>query len=112
MGFAARPGSGATVLIPRPQTSIDHPEVAEMAQPEREARLQDLTAGGWTTEFFVEFWAEPDLKWVSSIVTDDVVGYWPGGKTVLGKAEYMQALEELLALSPRSLPRGARAYDE
>jgi ketosteroid isomerase-like protein len=67
---------------------------------EREARLAELTAAGWTTELFAEFWRAPDLKWVPSIITDDVVGYWPGARTVLGKEEYMQALEELLALVP------------
>jgi hypothetical protein len=67
---------------------------------EREARLAELTAAGWTTELFAEFWRAPDLKWVPSIITDDVVGYWPGARTVRGKEEYMQALEELLALVP------------
>jgi ketosteroid isomerase-like protein len=67
---------------------------------EREARLAELTAAGWTTELFAEFWRAPDLKWVPSIITDDVVGYRPGARTVRGKEEYMQALEELLALVP------------
>src|SRR5262245_33622117 len=34
------------------------------------------------------------------LITDDVVGYWPGGKIVRGKVEYMQALGELLAPLP------------
>jgi hypothetical protein len=67
-----------------------------MARAERETRLQDLTARGWTTELFAEFWAKPDLSWVPGIITDDVVGYWPGNRTVRGKREYMQALEDLL----------------
>jgi hypothetical protein len=49
---------------------------------------------------FAEFWAAPDLKWIPSIIADDVVGYWPGGRIVRGRAEYMQALEELLGLLP------------
>jgi ketosteroid isomerase-like protein len=77
-----------------------HLEVTKVVTQEREARLAELTAAGWTTELFAEFWRAPDLKWVPTIITDDVVGYWPGGRTVRGKAEYMQALEELLALVP------------
>jgi hypothetical protein len=67
---------------------------------EREARLEELFAAGWTTELFAEFWAALDLTYIPSIITDDVVGYWPGGRTVRGKAEYMQALEDLLTLLP------------
>jgi ketosteroid isomerase-like protein len=71
-----------------------------MATREREARLEELFAAGWTTELFAEFWKAPDLKWVPSIITDDVVGYWPGGRSVRGKADYTQALEDLLAQLP------------
>jgi SnoaL-like domain len=71
-----------------------------MATPEREARLKELFAAGWTTELFAEFWAAPDLTYIPSIITDDVVGYWPGGRTVRGAKEYVQALEELLTLLP------------
>jgi hypothetical protein len=74
--------------------------VATISTSEREARLQELFAAGWTTELFAEFWAAPDLTLMPPIITDDVVGYWPGGRTVRGKAEYMQELEDLLALLP------------
>jgi len=67
---------------------------------EREARLEELFAAGWTTDLFAEFWEAPDLKWVPSIISDDVVGYWPSGRTARGKDEYIQALSELLALLP------------
>jgi len=30
----------------------------------------------------------------------DVVGYWPGARTVRGAEQYMQAMEELLGLLP------------
>jgi hypothetical protein len=72
----------------------------EVATRERKARLQELFAAGWTTDLFAEFWAEPDLTYLPSIITDDVVGYWPGGRTVRGAQQYMQALEELLGLLP------------
>jgi ketosteroid isomerase-like protein len=71
-----------------------------MATREREARLEEMFEAGWTTDLFAEFWTAPDLKLIPSIITDDVVGYWPGGRTVRGKAEYMQALKNLLALLP------------
>jgi ketosteroid isomerase-like protein len=71
-----------------------------VATREREARLDELFAAGWTTELFAEFWTAPDLKRIPSIITEDVIGYWPGGRTVRGQAEYMGALEELLALLP------------
>ena len=71
-----------------------------MATAERETRLKELFAAGWTTELFAEFWAAPDLTWIPSIITDDVVGYWPGGRTVRDKAAYVRALEELVALLP------------
>jgi hypothetical protein len=83
-----------------------------VATREREARLEELLAAGWTTDLFAQFSAAPDLKYIPSIITHDVVGYWPGGRTVRGKAESMRALEDLLTLLPRSPSRGARAHDE
>ena len=72
----------------------------EVTTDERKARLQELFAAGWTTDLFAEFWAEPDLTYIPSIITDDVVGYWPGGRTVRGAEQYVKALEELLGLLP------------
>src|SRR5262249_25957228 len=54
----------------------------------------------WTTRLSAEFWNAPDLRYIASIVTDDVVGYWPGGRVVRGREEYVEALEEFLALLP------------
>jgi hypothetical protein len=71
-----------------------------MVALERQARLEELFAAGWTTDLFAEFWAAPDLKYIPSIITDDIVGYWPGGKTVRGATDYMQALRDLLTLLP------------
>ena len=71
-----------------------------MTAPDRQARLQQLFASGWTTDLFAEFWAKPDLALIPPIITDDVVGYWPGDRTVRGAGEYMRALGDLLALLP------------
>jgi epsilon-lactone hydrolase len=75
-------------------------EVVTLAMVDRGAQLERLFAGGWTTDVFAEFWKAPDLSYIPSIITDDVVGYWPGGRTVRGREEYMRALEDLLALLP------------
>jgi ketosteroid isomerase-like protein len=72
----------------------------DMTAPERQARLVQLFAAGWTTDLFAEFWAKPDLTLIRSIITDDIVGFWPGGRTVRGASDYMRALEDLLALLP------------
>jgi ketosteroid isomerase-like protein len=71
-----------------------------MTPPDRQARLQQLFAAGWTTDLFAEFWAKPDLALIPSIITDDVVGYWPAGRTVRGKDDYVRALQDLLDLLP------------
>jgi ketosteroid isomerase-like protein len=70
------------------------------ASIEREAQLERMLTAGWTTELFAEFWKAPDLRYIPSVVTDDVVAYWPGGRVVRGRQEYMKALEELLVLLP------------
>ena len=68
---------------------------------EREAQLDELFAARiWTPDLFADFWAEPDLKYLPSIITDDIVGYWPGGQLVRGARDYVKALEDLLALLP------------
>jgi hypothetical protein len=46
-----------------------------MTAPDRQARLQQLFAAGWTTDLFAESWAKPHLALIPSI-TDDIVGYW------------------------------------
>jgi len=57
-----------------------------------------------TSGLSAEFWKAPDLGYVASIVTDDVVGYWPGGRVVRGREEYVKALEKFLALLPDLRP--------
>ena len=82
--IGARRGSGNTPVV---WTSP-----ASKLPGEREA--------GWTTGLAAEFWKAPDLRHIASIITDDVVGHWPGVSVVRGRRAYMKALEELLAVLP------------
>jgi len=68
---------------------------------ERTAQLEELFAPRiWTPDLFADFWSAPDLRFVPQIITDDIVGHWPGGQVVKGAEDYMEALEDLLALLP------------
>jgi len=58
------------------------------------------TVTGWTPELFAQYWAAPDPAPLPGFVTDDVVGHWPGGRTVRGTRAYVKALEDLMALLP------------
>jgi ketosteroid isomerase-like protein len=56
---------------------------------------------GWSVEAFAKFWANPDPALVAPLVTEDVVGYWPGaGEPVRGRDDYTRAIEEILMLLP------------
>ena len=60
-----------------------------------------MTKTGWSVEGFAKFWANPDPDLVAPLVTDDVVGYWPGeDEPVRGVAAYTQAIAEILELLP------------
>jgi hypothetical protein len=85
-----------------------------MGSPGRHAQLEELFAGGWTTGWYAEFWRAPDPSFVPRILTSDVVCYWPGGRTARGVREYVQALEDLLALLPDltlEVPESAMSAD-
>lgn len=55
---------------------------------------------GWSVERFAEFWSAPSAQDVPPLVTEDVVGLWPGDDRVVGVQAYTQALADLLALLP------------
>jgi hypothetical protein len=38
-----------------------------VATSEREARPEELFAGGWTTELFAEVWAAPGLRYAAGL---------------------------------------------
>lgn len=67
----------------------------------RKLELDELFAPRvWTTQLFADFWAAPDIDYVPSIITDDVVGIWPGEQTVSGAQAYVAVLRDLLAQLP------------
>lgn len=56
---------------------------------------------GWSVERFAEFWSAPRPEDIPPLVTDDVVGWWPGtDDPVRGVIPYTQALVDLLKLLP------------
>lgn len=56
---------------------------------------------GWSVERFAEFWADPVADDVPRLVTEDVVGWWPGeDQPVRGVGPYTDALRQILAMLP------------
>jgi hypothetical protein len=66
----------------------------------RDDQLRAMIAEGWSPALFAEYWARPEAAYLRDMVTDDVVGHWPGGVTAEGPAAYIGALERLLAALP------------
>jgi hypothetical protein len=62
--------------------------------------LAQTLGPGWSVEHFARFWAAPDPALVPPMLTDDVVGYWPGGHVVRGVQEYTESLAEVLRQIP------------
>ena len=65
----------------------------------RDSELRAMIQEGWTPELFAEYWSAPDIAYIPSMITDDIVGYWPGA-VVRGPEAYTKALAELLDLLP------------
>ncbi len=70
-----------------------------MTTDDRDARLRAMIRDGWTPELFAEFWSAPDISYIPSMITDDIVGHWPGA-VVRGPQAYTRALADLLELLP------------
>src|SRR5262245_10695830 len=55
----------------------------------------------WSVDGFRHFWAKPDASLVPAVLTDDVVGYWPGhAEPVRGVAHYTSVIAQLINLLP------------
>lgn len=75
--------------------------MSTMTTTDRKQQLKELFAPSvWTTDLFAEFWKAPDVDFVPSIITEDVVGIWPGEQIVQGADAYVQVLRDLLGQLP------------
>ena len=55
----------------------------------------------WSVEAFAAFWANPDASLVPPLLTDDIVGYWPGSaEPVRGKEAYTEQIAAILQAVP------------
>jgi ketosteroid isomerase-like protein len=56
---------------------------------------------GWSVEAFAAFWANPDAALVPALLTDDIVGHWPGQpEPVRGKEAYTEQIAAILRAVP------------
>lgn len=58
------------------------------------------TTPTWTVEGFAAFWAAPDPALVGAMLTEDVVGHWPGGEEVHGREAYTESLAQIIEMIP------------
>jgi ketosteroid isomerase-like protein len=54
----------------------------------------------WSVAGFAAFWSRPDPALVPPLLTEDVVGVWPGSPPVRGRDAYTKVLADLLELMP------------
>jgi hypothetical protein len=55
----------------------------------------------WTVEAFARFWSKPDARLVSAVLTEDVVGFWPGlDRPVRGRDDYVTCIDKLVTALP------------
>jgi len=55
----------------------------------------------WSVEAFAAFWANPDPALVPPILTEDVVGYWPGrDEPVRGRDDYTRCIAAIVDALP------------
>ncbi len=59
------------------------------------------TTSGFSAEMFADFWAAPDMSRGMEILSEDIVGYWPGDTApVRGLPAYRAKIERLLTTYP------------
>ena len=56
---------------------------------------------GWTVEAFEGFWSNPDPALVPGVLTEDVVGHWPGrDEPVRGRDAYTACIAAIVEALP------------
>ena len=56
---------------------------------------------GWSAEMFEAFWANPDPALVPGVLTEDVVGHWPGrDEPVKGREAYTACIAAIVDALP------------
>jgi ketosteroid isomerase-like protein len=59
------------------------------------------TGRRWTVDSFAAFWSNPDPSQVAGVLTDDVVGHWPGrDEPVRGPEAYIECIAALVEALP------------
>jgi hypothetical protein len=62
---------------------------------------QTVQQPAWSVEMFEGFWSNPDPALVPAVLTDDVVGYWPGrDEPVRGRDEYTGCIAGIVEALP------------
>ena len=60
-----------------------------------------VTAPRWSVETFAAFWSNPDPALVPPVLTEDVVGHWPGrDEPVQGRDEYTRCIAAIVEALP------------
>jgi SnoaL-like polyketide cyclase len=71
----------------------------EHEMTEDPAATADLPA--WSVEMFAGFWANPDPALVPPVLTEDVVGHWPGrDEPARGRDEYTRCIAAIVEALP------------
>lgn len=61
----------------------------------------EVQAPQFTVDGFRLFWSNPDPALVAPVLTDDIVGHWPGSvEPVRGKAEYIERIAQIIGALP------------
>jgi hypothetical protein len=56
---------------------------------------------GWSVETFAGFWANPNPALVPPVLTEDVVGHWPGlDEPVRGRDDYTRCIAAIVEALP------------